>query len=439
MHDKRSVQTEETPQKSRRNAGKKRTPIKAMDELFLDNDGVEHANYTGDQESERDYKPVRQSHEYHSGCLGGLMYFVFIICLSIVFACVAWMAASDMLALNKDSFTAVVTLPTTIFQSETVDTLDENGKKIGTKRITHADMDYVADALKDAGLIEYKWLFNAFCKISTAETKVSPGEYELKSTYDYRALIQNMRAGSSSTVTVNVTLPEGFTMHQIFLRLEENGVSTYNELVSAAAEYNFSYDFLPNEEQLDALSEQGIALSSRLEGFLYPDTYEFYVGMQASSAISKLLDTFSKRFTDTMHEQADKLELSVADIVNIASLIEKEAANDEERPIIASVIYNRLNIGMPLGIDSTVLYPYPEHEGAPTGTMLQTDGPYNSRIRLGLPPTAICSPGYASLNSALYPETTNYYYYALDTETGKHRFFTNNTEFDAFVATQNYE
>ncbi len=228
-------------------------------------------------------------------------------------------------------------------------------------------------------------------------------------------------------------------MHQIFLRLEENGVSTYNELVEAAAEYNFSYDFLPDSDELEELSAQNIALSSRLEGFLYPDTYEFYVGMQASSAISKLLDTFNRRFSDDMRQQAENIGLTIPDVVKVASLIEKEAANDEERPIIASVIYNRLNAGMYLGIDSTVLYPYPEHEGAPTGTMLETDGPYNSRMRLGLPPTAICSPGYMSINSALYPESTNYFYYALDTETGKHRFFTNSTEFDSFVATQNYE
>ena len=245
---------------------KSRSPLKAMDRLLIDETGKETRNYTGDSESERDYRPVRQSHEYRSGCLGGLMYFTFIICVSIVFACLAWMAASDMLALNKDNFTAVVTLPSSIFQSETVDKFDENGRKTGTKRVTHADMDYVADVLKDAGLIEYKWLFSLFCKISTADEKVSPGEYELKSTFDYRALIQNMRAGSAATVTVDVTIPEGFKMHQIFLRLEENGVSTYNELMEAAESREYNYEFLDESEGEGAY---------RLEGFLFPDTYEF--------------------------------------------------------------------------------------------------------------------------------------------------------------------
>ena len=406
-----------------------RSPVKAMDKLLTDDSGHGPSNYTGDEESERDYHPVRQSHEYHSGCMGGIMYFVFIACVSVVLACLAWMAASDMLALNKDEFTAVVTLPMSIFSSETVDTYDEEGNKTGTERVTYADMDYVTDALKEAGLIEYKWLFNVFCKISTASEKVSPGEYELKSTFDYRALIQNMRAGSASTVTVDVTLPEGFTMRQIFQRLEEMNVCSYDELMESAANDKFNYSFLEGMEEGDA---------TRLEGYLFPDTYEFYVGMQASSAINKMLETFYYKQTADMLKQASDMNMSMREIVNVASLIEKEAANDAERALIASVIYNRIYAGMQLGIDASVLYEYPDHEGAPTAEMLQTDSPYNTRIRTGLPPTPICNPGMASITAALNPESTGYYYYALDTATGEHRFFTNETEFNNFVATQDY-
>ena len=88
-----------------------------VDRLLIDKTGAEAANYTGDEESERDYHPIRQSHEYRSGCLGGVMYFVFIICLGVVLACLAWMAASDMLALNKSEFSTTVTLPMSIFES----------------------------------------------------------------------------------------------------------------------------------------------------------------------------------------------------------------------------------------------------------------------------------------------------------------------------------
>lgn len=410
--------------------GKKRVPsIKAVDKLLIDETGKEKYNYTGDEESERDYRPVRQSHEYRSGCLGGVMYFVFILCVSVVLACLAWMAASDMLALNKESFTATVNLPMSVFESETVDTFDENGRKTGTKRVTHADMDYVSGALKEAGLIEYRWLFEMFSKLSKADEKIKPGEYELQSTFDYRALVQNMRPGSGAAVTIDVTFPEGFSMRQIFLRLEEKNVSSYDDLMNAASEYKFNYSFLEGSEEGEA---------SRLEGFLFPDTYQFYVGMQSSSAINKFLENFHYVITADMLQQAENLGMNMREVVTIASMIEKEAANDNERGVIASVIYNRLEANMPLGIDATTLYLHPEHEGAPTQAMLEEDSPYNTRLHTGLPPTPICNPGLASIRAALAPEGTNYYYYALNTETGLHEFFTNANDFNNFVATQNY-
>lgn len=381
-------------------------------------------------ESERDYRPIRRGRDSRSGCLGGMMYFVFIICISVVLACFAWMAASDMLALNKDSFTATVNLPSSIFESKTVDKLDEDGNVTGTERITSADIEYIADTLKQAGLIEYDWLFEAFCKISHADRKVNPGEYELSSSFDYRALIQNMRSGSDSALTVDVTIPEGFSMEQIFRRLEENNVCSYDDLMDAAANYKFNYSFLEGLEEGDA---------SRLEGFLFPDTYQFYVGEQASSVINKFLMVFYNKLDADMINRANNMGISIKDAVTIASMIEKEAANDEERATISSVIHNRLNAGMPLGIDATILYLHPDHEGGPTAEMLEEDSRYNTRIYTGLTPTPICSPGLASLTAALQPESTGYYYYALDTETGTHRFFTNLAEQQAFAATQNYE
>ena len=426
--DKKKEDKEDKDEKGSLRAASKR----AIDKLLIDETGDEARNYTGDDESERDYHPVRQSHEGKIGCMGGIMYFVFIICIGVLLACLAWMAASDMLALNKEEFSAKVVLPASIFESETVDKYDENGNKIGTERITHANLGYMAEALKEAGLIEYKWLFEAFCKVSHADTKVRPGEYELQSTYDYRALVQNMRPGSGSALTIDVTFPEGFSMRQIFLLLEEKGVSSFDDLMIAAGEYKFNYDFLSNEQ-----SDSNDAV--RLEGFLFPDTYQFYVGMQASSTINKFLDNFHNRISEDMLQQASDMGLSTQELITIASMIEKEAANDNERGLIASVIFNRLHARIPLGIDATILYIHPDHEGAPTASMLEEDSPYNTRIHTGLPPTPICNPGLASIRAALNPNTTNYYYYALDTATGTHRFFTNNVDFDNFVATQNYD
>ena len=431
---KENTALQEAPEAKKNSPSTGRQKISAVDKLFLDEEGDEVPNYTGDEVSERDYRPVRQSRESKSGCLGGVMYFVFVVCVSVILACVAWMAASDMLALNQGDFTATVTLPSSVFETETVDTFDEDGNKTGTERISRADIDFVASSLKEAGLIEYEWLFKFFCQISHADTKVTPGSYELKSTFDYRALVQNMQPGSGSAVTVKVTIPEGYSLNQIFRKLEENGVCSYDELVEAAANSNYKYSFLEGIEAGDM---------TRLEGYLFPDTYEFYVGMQASSAINKFLERFNYVFTADMLKQATDRGLSLQQVITVASLIEKEAAVDNEkgineRALVASVIYNRLNAGMPLGIDASILYLYPDHEGGPTAEMLALDSPYNTRLYTGLPPTPIGNPGLAAIQAALNPETTSYYYYALDTETNTHRFFTNDYEFNNFVATQNY-
>ena len=390
---------------------------------------ADEAVFTDEDLTERDFRPVRRSREYRSGCLGGMMYFVFIACVSIILACVAWMSAADMLALNKELYTSEVTLPAGIFTSKTVETVDKEGNVTGTKRVSSADIDYVADELKSAGLIQYKWLFKLFCRISHADTKIEPGEYTLKSTYDYRALIRRMQKDSGSAATVKVTIPEGFTMSQIFYRLEENGVCSYEDLMTAAANENFEYSFLSGTEPGDA---------SRLEGFLFPDTYEFYKSMSPASAINKFLQNFYGKMSADMEKQISDRGLSLREVIEIASLIEREAANDEERPLIAAVIYNRLRSRWSLGLESAILYVHQDHEGAPTAEMLEEESPYNLMKNTGLPPTPICNPGLSSINAALVPATTNDYFFTLDTATGTHRFFETMDQFNAFVATQDY-
>ncbi len=161
--------------------------------------------------------------------------------------------------------------------------------------------------------------------------------------------------------------------------------------------------------------------------------------MPASSAINKLLETFHYKMTAEMLEWQKESGYSMREIITIASMIEKEASDNADRYKIASVIYNRLSKDWPLQIDSTSLYEYPDHEGAPTKDMLQKDSPYNTRIKKGLPPTPICSPGLSSIKAALQPEKTNYMFYALNSSTGSHEYFTSSGAFEAFVAKQDYD
>ena len=372
------------------------------------------------EDSERDYRPIRQNRQGRTGCMGGIMYFLFVVSISVIIACLTWMAASDVLALNKDDKTAVVTLPTDIFEKTT----DEDGKSV-----SKCDINYVAKELKNEGIIEYKGLFKLFCSLSHAATQLDPGSYEMKTTYDYRAIVKKMQTGSNAMLTTEVTIPEGYTMAQMFKTLEENDVCDFDSLMDAAANVDFQYDFVDPNKKGDP---------TRLEGYLFPDTYQFYTGMEPASAVDVFLSNFRERMTAEILQKADESGYALAGIIKVASMIEKEAANDNERAIIASVIYNRINAGMPIQIDSTILYLYQDHEGAPTQDMLDSDSPYNTRLKTGLPPTAICNPGMASIRAALNPSDTDYYFYALDTETGTHRFFTTASEFNAFVATQQY-
>ena len=390
------------------------------------------AFYEDDELEERDYRPIRFSRAGRIGCLGGIMYAAFIICISVALACFGWMAACDVLALNKGDVSMTVVIPEDIFAEKEVDVLDEDGNKIGKKTVTIADVDEVSHILKDNGIIEYPWLFNLFAKVSNADEKIDPGTYSLSTRFDYRALVKNLQeAVAAKEIKSGVTFPEGYTMDQIFHKLEDEGICSVEELYDAAANYHYDFSFLDDSTLGDP---------KRLEGFIFPNTYDFYVGESASSVISKFLNAFHRELYADMYQLCDNLGITFYEAVIIASMIEKEAANDDERDDIASVIYNRIRSNMTLGIDATILYEHPEHVGVQIPTeILQEDSPYNTHIYKGLPPTPICNPGIASLEAALHPSTTWYYYYALDTATGTHRFFYNQYEFNAFVGTQDYD
>ena len=389
-------------------------------ETELQAEPVEHAA--------RPAQPEAPRRAGRSGCLGGLIYFAFVVSISIILACVGWMAASDVLALNKEPVTATVTLDKAEFKDVTISYTDADGN--AKERSGHqVSVGYVAKQLKDAGIIKYKGLFELYCSVSHAKTKIDPGTYELSTNYDYRALVKKMQVGSGAMVTTKVTIPEGYTMEQIFHKLEDENVCSYDDLMDAAANYSYNYSFIDQSMQGDA---------KRLEGFLFPDTYEFYQGMQASSAINKFLENFHDRITAEMLEKADERGMTMEEVVTVASMIEKEAANDDERAMIAAVIYNRIEAGMPLQIDSTIMYVLPEHKDVLTVDDTKIDSPYNTYQNKGLPPTPIANPGLASIKATLSPASTQALYYALDAESGTHKFFTNYGEFQAFVAKQSY-
>jgi len=341
--------------------------------------------------------------------LGGVQYLLFVLIVSAVLAGIGWLLLNDLCAFNRDPATATVEV-----------TSDDTVGSIAAK-------------LKEANLIEYKWFFQLFADMSHAKEKIGVGSYELNSDMDYRALITSMRnsSGNLNADTVKVTIPEGYTVSQIITLLASKGVNTEDALTEAAKSGTFSYDYIESTGEI-----------SRLEGFLFPDTYEFYINEKAPNALNRLIHNFDNKMTDDRLAEVKASGYSLKQIVTIASLIEKETDGTDQRNI-ASVIYNRLKDSgshgtyKKLNIDASLLYALPDHEGAITKKDMQVDSPYNLYTNAGLPPTPIANPGLTAIDAALEPAQTDYYYYALGKD-GVHHFFTNYDDHLKFVNSDEY-
>ena len=343
-------------------------------------------------------KPFRLRREKRTGLVGGILLAVFIICVSIVLASIAWMAAVDVLGFASEDEEVNVQVP-------------------------HGfTLEGIADMLYESGLIRHRALFILYAEYSNAIDKISEGSYVLNKNFDYRALVQGMTARAGVRVETTVTIPEGFSLAQIFSLLEAEGVTPAVDLWEAATYHDFNFFFLNRETLGDRL---------RLEGFLFPDTYNFFMDSTPVQAISRMLREFNRRFTEEYIERADDMGYTVREIIIIASMIEREAGNDEERPRIAAVIYNRLNSpDFPnLQIDATIDY---ARAGTGRPFSIQFESPFNTYIYPGLPPGPIANPGIQSIRAALFPQTTNEFFYALNRE-GSHNFFTNYNDHRNFV------
>lgn len=374
-----------------------------------------------DLPEKRDYLPVRFRRYGTSGIGGGLMYAIFVISLSIVLACMGWMFASDVLALSKDYVESVVVVEPYIPRDDDIinadgDPVDEDGNVIT------CDIDQVAAALHDGEIIDFEFLFKAFSKLSHAYYKIDPGTYDVSTKLDYRALVTEMQIGSESQEITRITFPEGYTIDQIFAKLEENGICDAEDLYEAAANHDYSYSWL---------EDIPLGEPTRLEGYLFPDTYDFYQGENAVSVINRFLLRFHGIITADMYQQAENQGVTLHEAVIMASLIEKEAGPEDDRGNFSSVIYKRLNNDWPLQLDSTINYINNTSTFDISYADMETDSPYNTYLYAGLPAGPICSPGMASLNAALNPNSTNYWYwYAYD---GVSYFFSDSSDFDQFA------
>lgn len=332
-----------------------------------------------------------------------ILWFALVFVLSIIAANFAWDCADDVLALTKP---------------------DQN---VEIRIDDDDDLDSIAAKLKDAGVIEKEWLFKLYCRFSHSENYFDPGVYNINMTYDYHALVNNLMIGASTRETTTVMVMEGLDCFEIFDLLEENGVCSRKDLEEAAANSDFDYEFVQSLPKGEA---------NRLEGYLFPDTYEFYLNDEPEAVLEKFLDNFDDKFDKDVMALVDASGYSLRDILAMASIIEGEAANDKERPDVASVMYNRIhNWDNPLlGMDSTVFYAAKLMEKK---FDLSLDSPYNTYLYPGLPAGPINNPGMSSVLAALQPNNTDYFYFATAKD-GLNRFFENESDFLAFINSEDY-
>ena len=263
----------------------------------------------------------------------------------------------------------------------------------------------VLNKLSEEDKIKNEFLVKLYLKIRGIKPEVLAGTYKLDNSMTLDEII-TLLSNDSTIGKIYITIPEGYTIDDIATELEENNICSSEDFINSVKNYD-----------LPAYVSNNPNKRYNLEGFLFPDTYSFNENENADFVVKTMIN----RFEEVWQELVQSLNLSIADdeiekIVNVASIIEKEAVVDSERSLISSVIYNRIAIEMPLQIDATVIYSYGYHIEKMYEKYLEIDSPYNTYMYYGLPIGPISNPGRASLMAALKPEKTDYLYYLLESE-----------------------
>lgn len=268
----------------------------------------------------------------------------------------------------------------------------------------------IAAILENRGLIRNHTAFVYYIKSIGEGSRFQAGEYEMTPGMTIGQIVDKLNAGDTvKKETVRFTIPEGFTVPQIAAKLGELGIANAATFLQLADDPKT----LPGSLWLaDVPADK--SLTHRLEGYLFPETYEMVKGSSEADILQRMIEEWERK-TEALppdwRSQMDKLGLDFHKLLTVASLIEREVVVDKERPIVAGVIYNRLKLKMPLQIDATVQYALGETKERLLEKDLQIKSPYNTYLNAGLPPGPISNVGIASVRAALYPEDTKYLYY----------------------------
>ncbi len=338
-----------------------------------------------------------------------IVYIIFIIIISVFLALGIILVGNDVFAFVKSDEVVEVEIP------------------------EYATLDQVADILYENDIIKYPDIFKLFAVYKKDDGEFLAGTYSVNGMMNYETLLGEFKEKIVYS-TVDVTIPEGYTTDEIIdLFVEQYGIGTREGFVDVIENYEFDYWFI------DELEENGRTENRiyRLDGYLFPDTYQFYTSSSEVTVINKLLKRFSQIFTKEYRDQCAQFGYSVDEMITLASMIEREAASPSEFFLVSSVFHNRLNNkwNFPkLESDATVLYVLRHEAGEKvslTADDLKYDTPYNTYLYEGLPPGPIANPSASAMLAALSPQTTNYYYFVANK--GTTYFSETKAQHDAYI------
>lgn len=330
------------------------------------------------------------------GIASTYIFFIVVIVLSMVISIYAVMCLNDVLAITKSSSTVTISL------SESVE-----------------DTGEAVDILADNGLIKCKNFCKLFAKYREyyVGAPYEAGVYYLNAKMGLEGMLQTMHGNAATAETVHLTFPEGLTTAEIVDKLVANEVCDKASLLSVIQSVEFSYSLVK-----DLKADEKIPY--RLEGYLFPDTYDFFVGESASSVVKKFLANGDSKIKEEYRKRAEELGYSMYDIITIASIIQYEAGSEDQMKEISGVIHNRLSdpTNYPsLGCDSTSDYIRNKVAPALSSTSSHTADYYlnyystdSSSTVVGLPAGPVCNPGIAAINAALYPADNGCYFFFHD-------------------------
>jgi len=326
-----------------------------------------------------------------------IIYISFIVVISCALAYFALTSVNDVFAFVKKDVSASITIP---------------------EYATAADL---AKELGDAGIINHPWLFKLYSKAkhvdeNESKYKFVAGTYEVNAKMNYDELLLSF-VEKHIVTTIRLTFPEGYTVDDIINLFLENGIGTREGWIDAVNNYDFGESFpwiydIPEDANR----------YYRLEGYLFPDTYDFYTEEPEYYYLRRMLVRFNNVVSEKLRKQITDNGMTLDQVLTVASIIEKEAYYANDYAICASVIWNRLNAPKTfphLECDSTIIYALSHRNGGVrvntiTAADLKLDDPYNSYLNDGLPPSPICNPSYTTILCAIEPESTKYYFFVTD-------------------------